>query len=250
MQLLSRLALLSLPLFTVAAHAQQATPSPADFDQAALVQRFALLGLEVTEVVAADVEGLVELRMPGGVLYASPDGKHFIAGTLYALNEDGSYVDVLAKRQAPLNAQKLQQAAPSMIEFKAANERYVVSVFTDTTCGYCVRLHSQIKDYNELGITIRYLAFPRQGAAGPVADQMAAMWCASDQQQAMHEVKIERKTLTPQGNMAQCRQTIADHYQLGQQLGISGTPAMFLPNGQMIGGYLPAPQLLQRLQQG
>ncbi|WP_438878586.1 thioredoxin fold domain-containing protein, partial [Bacillus cereus group sp. Bce005] len=84
----------------------------------------------------------------------------------------GSYVDVLAKRQAPINAQKLQQVASSTIEFKAPQERYIVSVFTDTTCGYCVRLHSQIKDYNDLGITIRYLAFPRQGVAGPVADQM------------------------------------------------------------------------------
>lgn len=45
-----------------------------------------------------------------------------------------------------------------MIEFKAPNEKYAITVFTDITCGYCVRLHSQIKEYNDLGITVRYLA--------------------------------------------------------------------------------------------
>ncbi|WP_217525611.1 thioredoxin fold domain-containing protein [Vibrio metschnikovii] len=250
MKVLHRLTLFALPFFTMACHAQESKEQMPSLDKAGFEQRFAPLGIDVTAIVASEISGLVEVQTPGGVLYASPDGKHFIAGTLYALKDDGSYVDVLAKRQAPINAQKLQQVASSTIEFKAPQERYIVSVFTDTTCGYCVRLHSQIKDYNDLGITIRYLAFPRQGVAGPVAEQMAAMWCASDPKQAMHEVKIERKTLTPQGNIAQCKQTIAEHYQLGQELGISGTPAMFLPSGEMIGGYLPAAQLLQRLQQG
>ncbi|CSI27176.1 thiol:disulfide interchange protein DsbC [Vibrio cholerae] len=80
-----------------------------------------------------------------------------------------------------------------MIEFKAPNEKYAITVFTDITCGYCVRLHSQIKEYNDLGITVRYLAYPRQGPQGQVADQMAAIWCSNDPKAAMHDAKVNRK---------------------------------------------------------
>ncbi len=43
-----------------------------------------------------------------------------------------------------------------------AEEKHVITVFTDITCGYCHKLHEQMADYNALGITVRYLAFPRQ----------------------------------------------------------------------------------------
>ncbi|MGC9421207.1 bifunctional protein-disulfide isomerase/oxidoreductase DsbC [Vibrio sp.] len=246
MKVLYRLPLLLLTIFTTACYAQDGATG---IDKNVFAKRFAPLGLEVLSVTPADITGLVEVHTPGGVVFASEDGQHFIAGTLYALNDDGSYVDVLAKRQAPINAQKIEQLKSSMIEYKAANEQYVVTVFTDTTCGYCVRLHSQMKEYNDLGITVRYLAYPRQGPVGQVAEQMAAIWCADDPKAAMHNVKIEQQSPRAKGDLKQCQQTIAQHYQLGRELGISGTPAIFLPNGEMVGGYLPAAQLKKRLQQ-
>ena len=36
-------------------------------------------------------------------------------------------------------------------------------VFTDVDCGYCRRLHQQMAEYHELGIGVRYVAFPRSG---------------------------------------------------------------------------------------
>ncbi|MGL5429847.1 MAG: bifunctional protein-disulfide isomerase/oxidoreductase DsbC [Vibrio sp.] len=250
MNVLRRLTWLAFPLLSMAAGVQAST---APLNTAQLEQRFAKLGLQVVQVKPADIAGLLEVQTSGGVLFASEDGQHFIAGTLYALDANGGYVDVLAQRQAPLNAQKLAALQPSMLEFKAANEQYAISVFTDISCGYCVRLHSQIQEYNDLGITVRYLAYPRQGPTGQVAEQMAAIWCASDPKAALHEAKVNRKTISTDSpakgqSLAQCQQTIAQHYRLGQELGISGTPAIFLPNGEMVGGYLPAPQLLQRLQ--
>lgn len=58
---------------------------------------------------------------------------------------------------------RLQKLVPEMIVYKAPKEKHVITVFTDITCGYCHKLHSQMKEYNDLGITVRYLAFPRQG---------------------------------------------------------------------------------------
>lgn len=260
MRVLRQMTLLTLPFFAAASFAQAndttqtasavtATSAEVAIDKNQLKERFAKIGLNIVDVVPSGVDGLVEIQTADGVLYASPQGDHFIAGTLYSLDKDGRYEDVVAKRQAPMNAEKIESFKDSMIEYKAANEKYVVTVFTDITCGYCVRLHSQMQGYNDLGITVRYLAYPRQGATGMVADQMAAIWCADDQQAAMHDGKVERKFPAKGENFEQCQKTIQKHFALGRQLGISGTPAIFLPNGEMVGGYLPPAQLLQRLQQ-
>lgn len=246
MRVLRRMTLLTLPLMLAA---QSVSAAEVKFDKAQLEERFAKLGLEVNGVAPADIDGLIEVQTSGGILFASPDGEYFLAGTLYKLDENGQYEDVLAKRQAPINAAKIESFKDSMIEFKAKDEKYVISVFTDITCGYCVRLHSQMKDYNDLGITVRYLAYPRQGATGDVADQMAAIWGAEEPQSAMHSGKIKREFPEKSQDFAKYQQIIKEHYALGRELGISGTPAIFLPNGEMVGGYLPPEQLMQRLQQ-
>lgn len=259
MSVMRRLTLLTLPLFVTACGAEetQATPQKAETvavaavqaDEAAIKARFAKIGIEVDEIVASDINGLVEIRTAGGVLFASPNGEHFIAGTLYSLDENGNYKDVIAERQAPINAEKIAQFSDSMIEYKAKDEKYVVTIFTDITCGYCVRLHSQMQGYNDLGITVRYLAYPRQGTTGPVAEQMAKIWCSEDPAAAMHDAKVNRQEPQFDGDLKQCKETIAKHYNLGRELGISGTPAIFLPNGEMVGGYLPPADLLKRLEQ-
>ena len=250
MSVLRRLTLSLLPLFALASFSAGSSAAT-DIDKEAFISKFEKLGMPLIDVVPSSIDGLVEVNTEGGVLFASPDAKYLIAGTLYELGEDGSYVDVMAKRQAPINAEKIAQFRDSMIEYKADNEKYAVTVFTDITCGYCVRLHQEMKEYNKRGITVRYLAFPRQGPSGQVADNMAKIWCAADPASAMHSAKVTREPAeVAQGkNLAQCKQTITDHYQLGRQLGISGTPAIFLPSGDMVGGYLPPSQLEQRLQQ-
>ncbi|MFB9135987.1 bifunctional protein-disulfide isomerase/oxidoreductase DsbC [Vibrio olivae] len=251
-----KLALLTLPLFVVACNADEvssdnsssAAVSEQSIDKAALIERFSALNLQVSDIVPADIPGLIEVHTQGGILYASPDGQYFIAGTLYHLDEQGRYEDVQAVRQAPINAQKIAEFRDQMIEYKADNEKYVVTVFTDITCGYCVRLHSQMQQYNDLGITVHYLAFPRQGSTGPVADDMAAIWCADDKQAALDAAKTKREVPEPSGDMAQCKQQVKNQHDLGVALGMSGTPAIFLPNGKMIGGYLPPERLLQELE--
>ncbi|WP_165310312.1 bifunctional protein-disulfide isomerase/oxidoreductase DsbC [Vibrio ziniensis] len=250
MSVFRRLTLLLVPFLALASFSASSSAAT-DIDKDVFINKFEKLGMPVIDVVPSSIDGLVEVKTEGGVLFASPDAQYLIAGTLYELSEDGSYVDVMAKRQAPINAEKIAQFRDSMIEYKAENEKYAVTVFTDITCGYCVRLHQEMKEYNKRGITVRYLAFPRQGASGQVADSMAQIWCSEDPAAAMHNAKVTRTMaeVAKGKNLAQCKQTITDHYQLGRQLGISGTPAIFLPSGDMVGGYLPPAQLEQRLQQ-
>ncbi|MEZ9230600.1 thioredoxin fold domain-containing protein [Vibrio amylolyticus] len=267
MSVLRRLSIFLLPLFIVACNAEETekveetaaiqsessdvnTIDSSGLSEASKQQleaNFAKLKLTVIDVLPTGIEGLYEVQTSGGILYSSVDGELFMSGTLYRHTEGGGYEDVLAKRQAPMNAERIASMSDDVIEYKADDEKYVVTIFTDITCGYCVRLHNQMNDYNELGITVRYMAYPRKGPQSDVGEQMAAIWCSADPQDAMHQAKINRKLPEAGENIAQCLETVMKDYTLGQSLGISGTPSIFLPSGEMIGGYLPPERLLEQL---
>ncbi|MNR46183.1 Thiol:disulfide interchange protein DsbC precursor [compost metagenome] len=111
-------------------------------------------------------------------------------------------------------------------------------MFTDTDCGYCQKLHSEVPELNRLGVEVRYVAFPRQGLQSPAYKELVSVWCAKDRQGAMNLAKTRQEVPA-----AECDNPVAKQYALGQMIGVSGTPAIVLANGKLIPGYQPAAQL-------
>jgi thiol:disulfide interchange protein DsbC len=93
-------------------------------------------------------------------------------------------------------------------------------------------------DYNNMGITVRYMAYPRAGVGSPSYDKIVSVWCNKDRKQAMSDAKngksIDKKT---------CDNPVAKQLDLGQAIGVRGTPAMFLSDGTMLPGYVQAARL-------
>lgn len=211
--------------------------SQAQADESAIRQSLGKLGLQVHEVQASALPGIKTVITDSVVLYVTDDGRHMIQGPLY---------DISASRPANLTFKmldaKLQRLQPQMVIYQAPKQQYVVTVFTDITCGYCHKLHQQIADYNALGITIRYLAFPREGLQGIVARQMQSVWCADDRKTALDEAMKGKSPLEKN-----CSVNIAQHYQLGLLFGIQGTPAIVLDDGTLIPGYQGPKELKQYL---
>ncbi|WP_058911983.1 bifunctional protein-disulfide isomerase/oxidoreductase DsbC [Entomohabitans teleogrylli] len=196
-------------------------------DDAAVKQSLAKLGIQNAEIQTAPVAGMKTVLTESGVLYVTEDGKHIIQGPMYDVS---GAQPVNVTNQLLLG--KLKALENEMIVYKAADEKHVITVFTDTTCGYCHKLHEQMKDYNALGITIRYLAFPRQGVQSQAEKDMRAIWCAKDRNAAFD-------TAVKGGEVAaaNCAIDLTKHYTLGVQFGVQGTPAMVLGNGTLIPGY-------------
>src|SRR5476649_1348716 len=117
-------------------------------DDAAITHSLARLGVHNAEIQPAPVAGLKTVLTESGVLYVSDDGKHVIQGPMYDVsgNEPVNVTNQLLTKR--LNA--LQN---EMIVYKAPQQKHVITIFTDITCGYCHKLHEQMKDYNALGIT-------------------------------------------------------------------------------------------------
>ncbi|MBF0676985.1 MULTISPECIES: DsbC family protein [unclassified Pseudomonas] len=195
--------------------------------------------LPIESIAESPLKGIYQVQLKGGrVLYASESGEFLLQGYLYQI-KDGAVSNLTEQAEAAAIAKQIN-ALPrdEMVVFAPKQPKTHITVFTDTDCGYCQKLHSEVAELNRLGVEVRYVAFPRQGINSPTYQTMVNVWCAKDRQAAMTQAK-SRKSVPA----ASCDNPVEKQYQLGQMIGVQGTPAIILANGQMIPGYQPAAQL-------
>ncbi|WP_439861205.1 disulfide isomerase DsbC N-terminal domain-containing protein [Pseudomonas sp. MBLB4136] len=215
----------------------------ADPDQAI---RQSLLSIQpdmpIEAIAESPMPGLYQVQLKGGrQLYASADGQFLLQGYLYQF-KDGQAINLTEQEESRAIAKQVNGiAAEEMVVFPAKQAKTHITVFTDTDCGYCQKLHSEVPELNRLGVEVRYVAFPRQGLQSPAYQELVSVWCAQDRLAAMDLAKARKDV--PE---AQCDNPVAQQYALGQMIGVNGTPAIVLANGKLIPGYQPAPQLAQQ----
>ncbi len=204
---------------------------------------------KVVAVRASAMPGIYEVELPGGMVYSSADGQFVIQGDLLQLK--GKQVVNLSEQSMATRRVALLKAVDrrDAIIFPARGKpKAVLTVFTDVDCGYCRKLHQEVPAMNKLGIEIRYLAYPRDlpryGLAGGAGRKMAQVWCSSNREQALTLAKQD--DAIPPARPG-CKAPIVEQYQLGQRMGVKGTPAIFNDKGEQLGGYITAPQAAQLL---
>lgn len=195
--------------------------------------------LPIEAIAESPMSGIYQVQLKGGrQLYTSADGQFLIQGYLFQV-KDGKAVNLTEIEESRSVAKEINAIpAKEMVVFAPKDPKTHITVFTDTDCGYCQKLHSEVPELNRLGVEVRYVAFPRQGLNSPAAKELASVWCAKDRQAAMNLAKTRQSV--PE---ADCDNPVAKQYHLGQMIGVNGTPAIVLANGKMIPGYQPAPQL-------
>jgi thiol:disulfide interchange protein DsbC len=191
-------------------------------------------------VAASPVPGLYEVVMGPRLFYVSEDGRYLIQGNVIDIQSRENITE--AKLATAKKAAMEQMGEDKMVIFGPEKPEHTITVFTDIDCGYCRKLHSEIEDYNKEGISVRYLFFPRAGVGSPSYEKAVSVWCADDRKQALTDSKagkaVETKT---------CDNPVQDHMLLGQAMGVTGTPAVVLEDGEMLPGYVPAKRMAKFL---
>jgi len=200
-------------------------------------------GQEPDSVRKAAVPGFYEVTFGTEVYYVSGDGRYLFAGNLVDLERQQNLTE---RRLAEVRTGLLAEADEgSMIVYGDEDLPHTVTVFTDIDCGYCRKLHRGMAEMNELGIRVRYLAFPRAGVGSKSYDKAVSVWCANDRQAAMDRAKAGK-----QPEKAECDAPVKGHLALGKKLGVSGTPGLVLESGRLLPGYIPPKRLLKLLEAG
>lgn len=212
-------------------------------DPAAIEERLSRLVPDISEVSIAEMPmpGIMEVRVGSDIIYMSDDGRYLFQGRIIDLE---TQLDLTDAAMAGVRKERLSNLDPSeFVTFGNEDAEYDVMVFTDPDCGFCRRLHEKMDEYNEAGIRIHYLAFPRAGEGSQTYNNMVSIWCADDRQAAMDVAKTGG---TPRA--ATCPNPVLEQYRLGQTLGVTGTPSLITFNGDIIPGYVPPEQLRERLE--
>ncbi len=218
------------------------------FDSKALSQSInESIGLNVLKATPSALPGIAEVITDQGLFYVSYDGKYLIQGTVFSLADD-TVSNLTETTMSEMRMDGLAKFEKDMIIYKAENEKHVISVFTDITCGYCRQMHEQMDQYNELGITVRYLAYPREGVMDRSGrftkgfQDLRSIWCHEDPATALTKAKSGM-------GVAQriCNKPVAEEFNFARQVGVNATPAIILENGDLRPGYIPPDTLIQLL---
>jgi thiol:disulfide interchange protein DsbC len=237
--------LASLLAVSLAAQAQtNAQPAPAakTDPRADIVKK--IDGLKLEDVRMTPVQGIYEITRGSEISYTTSDGRYVILGDMVDIDADQN----LSENRRRTIRQRLIDTVPEseMLVFGPKNPKYTITVFTDIDCGYCRRLHSQIAEYNRLGIRVRYLFYPRTGPDTDSWHKAESVWCASNRNDSLTRAKNGEEIKSPK-----CPTDLVKRdWELGPKLGIEGTPAIFLASGEMLPGYAPPATLLQYLKTG
>ncbi|MGB5346949.1 MAG: DsbC family protein [Woeseia sp.] len=189
------------------------------------------------------IQGWYTVRRGAIVAYVSDDGRYLLQGDLIDLQEQVNLSEN-ERDQARLEMMASVDDRNSII-FSPKEVKYRVSIFTDIDCGYCRRLHGQIDEYLAEGIEVRYLLYPRNGPRSPSWSKAEEVWCAKDRNVALTLAKQDQ----PFESQSCDSPTVSEHYALGQDIGLRGTPAIVLDDGRLVSGYLPPDGLLARIKQ-
>jgi len=223
--------------------AMAATLNSADEVRARLKQ--ANPTLPISNIVKSQLKGFWEAELPGGqILYVTEDGQNFIVGDLFEIT-DTRFVNLaeegrnLKRKElmATIDESEMVVYAPEKDKIKAT-----ITVFTDIDCGFCRKLHQEVPELNQMGIAVRYLAYPRAGVPSDSYDKIVSAWCADDPKTALTQAKagvvLEPRT---------CVNSVARQYRIGGDMGVTGTPALVYESGELKAGYMPAAQLAAAL---
>lgn len=238
MTTMTRIAVAALMLATAAS-------AVGDDDFAALRDGLAdkFPNLEAEDIFETPLPGFVEIRQGAMVAYLSVDGRYLVRGDVIDLEGDRNLTqDAMSTGRRELLSGFGDEDG---VTFAPENPKHTITVFTDVDCGWCRELHKEIAEFNELGIAVRYLMWPRGGPGSEGWAKAEQVWCADDRQQALTRAKNDKSLPA-----ADCDASIVRrHFETGLRLGVSGTPAIVTDSGRFIGGYKSAQEMAAILAQ-
>ena len=197
-----------------------------------------LPAIKVDSVTATPLAGLYQVIVGSQVVYMDANAEYMLDGDMVNLRTRKNYSED-AKFNIRLSVLK-ELGEKNMLVYRPEKVEHKITVITDIDCPYCRRLHSELNQYMESNVEVRYIFMPLKGEKDK--EKTESVWCAADRKEALNQAKaggdVETKT---------CDNPLDKQMAAAQKLGVRGTPAIILETGEMLPGYIPAKKLVAEL---
>ena len=188
------------------------------------------------------VPGLFEVDFGDSFVYITADGQYAVKGDIINMVTNANLTN-LKRAEGRLKTMEVITEKDTLV-YPAKDKVTTMTVFTDIDCSYCRKLHSDMKGYNEQGIEVRYVFYPRAGLGSNSHQKATSVWCADDQHKALDFVKSGRRI-----DKRDCDTPIVKHVEVANKLGVNSTPTLMFEDGTMMPGYIPPARLAAILKQ-
>jgi thiol:disulfide interchange protein DsbC len=195
------------------------------------------LEIQVEDVRPSPVSGLYEVRSGAEVGYVSTDGRYYVDGDVFDMTSKHNLTEDVRRKGRLALLSTIKDSDAIIFEPKGA-VKHTITVFTDVDCVHCRHMHSEIDEINKRGIRVRYLMFPRGGPGSESWDKAVAVWCSADRKDALTRAKRGEEIAA-----GKCTTPVAAEYELGRQIGLTGTPGIVTETGEFVAGYATAAYL-------
>jgi thiol:disulfide interchange protein DsbC len=198
-------------------------------------------GAKIDSIKETPYGGLYELRVAGDIMYTDKKGEYLMIGHVY---DAKTTRDLTSERIQEINKIKFSDLPlNSAIKQVKGDGKRVIAVFEDPNCGYCKRLRqTTLKNLDNVTI----YTFMYNILADDSFVKSKNIWCAPDRAKAWDDWMINGKAAPTAP--ASCENPNDKIVALGQQLKITGTPAIFFADGTRIPGAVDLPTLEKKLQ--
>lgn len=199
---------------------------------------------KITSVHESPVKDVYEVVMGRNVAYTDESGRYMIFGHLYDMKEQK---DLTAQRLDEINKIDVSvlPLADAIKTVKGDGSRKLY-VFSDPECPFCQRLERETMPKLD-NVTIYTFLYPLEGLHPDAKRKAETIWCAKDRVKAWNDFMTSAKL--PE-EVAKCTNPVERNIQLGESLGINGTPTIIMGDGTMVPGFVPAFELERRLAAG
>lgn len=238
-------ALLMLPL--VACSAASGGDSP-DKVKKAFQERFP--ERKVVSVKTTPIPSLFEVVVKvsqGGrdgysVVYSDARADYIVVGDLIDAKKRESLTEARAEELNKVTVSFATLPLDKAIkEVRGDGSRKLV-VFSDPDCPFCKRLETTLKDVNN--VTVYTFLYPLSELHPDAPRKSQAIWCSADRAKTWSSFMRDGTALPAKTD---CETPLAEIQQLGNKLGIRGTPALIFANGDLVSGAIPKEEIEKRL---
>ena len=201
----------------------------------------AKINAKITSIQPTEIPNIYWVNLENmSPIFVTGDGQYIIQGDVIRLGDKRLHniSETLLAGQNKILLQDLK--VQDLIVYPASSKtKHVVYVFTDISCPYCQKFHEHMDEFNKKGVEVRYLAWPRGNDLFPA---MESIWCSKDRQAAF-DLAIHNQPI----ESARCANPVKSQHNLGVNMGVNGTPAVYNVEGEYLGGYMSPTELLERL---
>lgn len=228
--MLRTLLALALSACALLAHANEATVKKA-------VE--AKFGAKVETVTKTNYLGLYEIYFDGNILYTDEKMSVIIAGNLIDPKTNKNLTEA---RLEKLSAIKFSDIPlDRAIKQVRGDGKRILVTFEDPNCGYCKRLHKELRALENATIYTFLLPVLSEDSF----KKSKSIWCSADRVKAWNDWMIDDKAPTDKGECD--TSAISKNMAFGQKYRIQGTPTMFFADGERVPGAMPLVKIEEKL---